>query len=146
MAGTLAAVFNMALVTITGIVLIGNEWVAETPSRAWVALGLGLLVWGGVIASALLRPVVLALEDDGLAVRGVFGTKRIRWEDLRWAELDRNPRFGLVAAEGPDGAMRYVGVSKRHWPDGTVDAVLGAIRTRRPDLPLHNPETVKESA
>lgn len=144
-AGTLAAAFNLVLVSVTGIILIGNEWVSDAPSRLWVALGLGLLVWGAIIASALLRPVILALDDEGLAVRGVFGTRRIAWNALHWMDMDRSARFGMFAATAPDGRMRYVGVSKRHWPEGTLEKLKAEVLSRRPDLPLNNPDAVKEA-
>ena len=142
--GTLATAINLVLAWVTGAVVLGNEWVAATPSPVWVGVGLLLLVWGGLILSALLRPVFVETDAAGMSVRGVLRVRRIPWAALRWVDIDSSPRAGVFAVEGAAGQTRFVAVTKTRWPDGAVAALRSEILARRPELPLQAPDAGEE--
>lgn len=144
--GTLAAVLNLALTTAAGVVMLGNQWVAAEPSRGGIVAGVLLLAWAGVIASAVLRPVLLVVDDAGVQVRRLFGQHRFGWDALRWVDFSGS-RVAIIAAH-VDGKDRFAGIGTRAVAAGELGRALAAMRLRRPDLPDKNPETAgtKEAA
>ncbi len=136
--GTLATLLNLALTAAVGVVLIGNEMVALRPSGGWIALGALFLIWAAVILSVLLRPVILKLDEHGIAIRRLFGRHRFAWEELDWVDFDGSPRVGLVAGR-VEGQPRVGAFSKRAIRPDALVPVLAAIRERRPDLALQAP-------
>ncbi len=136
--GTFAALVNMTLNMAAGVVIIGNEWVSAAPQPVWYAVGGVLLLWACLIFSALLRPVLMALDDQGVWVRRLFGSDRFAWADLVWVDFETSGRVALVAAR-QGGKDRVAGLSKRSVAEGDLMCALDQVRARRPDIPDRNP-------
>lgn len=138
--GTLSAVLNLALAFASGVVLIGNEWVSATPSTGWTLVGSLLVLWAGLILSALLRPVMAVADDQGLALRRLFGWHRFGWDALVWADFDSSPRAVIVAAR-LDGRDRFAALPKRPLAEADLTALQQAVAAMCPGLPTRNPQT-----
>lgn len=141
--GTLSALLNLALVAGAGVILIGNEMVKPEPTGAWIGIGAFFLAWSAVILSALMRPVLIKLDDHGIAIRRLFGRHRFAWDDLRWIDFTSSDRIGLVGAEVA-GRTRMGGLSLRPVNRDELARALAVIKERRPDLPLRNPGAAAE--
>lgn len=142
--GTWSGLLNLILTAAAGVVLTGNAMVRTEPSMLGLAAGVLLLVWALVILSALLRPVQLALDGQGLRIRRLLGAYRFGWDDLLWVDFDTGARVALIVARA-GGRTRYAGISKRTADPEALDRALAAIRARRPGLPTRNPG-LKEAA
>jgi len=139
--GTASAALNFALTGLSGAILLGNQWVAPEPSAPGVVVGALMVLWAGMILSALLRPVLLVADDAGLAVRRVLGWHRFAWADLRWADL-QGARAVLFAAHVA-GRDRYAAMPLRPVAEDDLSRLANTLRAYRPDLPLQNPATLK---
>ena len=139
-AGTLSAALNFALALASGVVVLGNQWVADQAATGWVVTGLALLAWSGVILSALLRPVLAVADDRGLSLRRLFGWHRFGWDALVWADFDGSARAVVVAAR-VDGRDRFAALPKKPVAETDLTALQQAVAARRPGLPARNPQT-----
>ncbi|MFN3293241.1 MAG: hypothetical protein ACK4S2_01825 [Gemmobacter sp.] len=137
--GTAAAALNLALTGLSGVILLGNQWVAAEPSVVGAVAGVLMLAWAGLILSALLRPVLLVADDAGLSVRRVLGWHRFAWPDLLWADLQGSRAVLFAARAG--GRDRYAALPRRPVAPEDFDRLSQTLRQRRPDLPLKNPAT-----
>lgn len=133
-AGTLSAALNLALALVTGVVVLGNQWVADQAHTGWIVTGVALLAWAGVILSALLRPVLAVADAQGLALRRLFGWHRLPWDVLVWADFDTSARAVIVAARVA-GHDRFAALPKRPVTDDDLTALRQAVATMRPGLP-----------
>lgn len=142
--GTAAAAFNFLLTALAGVVVLGNQWVATEVSVAWVVVGMAMLVWAGLIASALLRPVLLVADDTGVRIRRLLGWHRFGWADLIWADLEGPGKVAIIAAQVA-GQVRYGGLAKRPLTPEDMARTVAALRSHRPDLPMTNPATLQQA-
>lgn len=140
--GTASAVLNFALTALSGVILLGNQWVAAEPSTPGLVAGGLMVLWAALILSALLRPVLLVADESGLRVRRLLGWHRFGWADLLWADPDGSSRAVLVAAR-VGGRERYAALPKRPVDEADLVRLTEALRARRPDLSMTNPATQK---
>jgi hypothetical protein len=143
-AGTLSALLNFALALASGVVVLGNQWVAAQAATGWVVTGLALLAWSGVILSALLRPVLAVADGQGLALRRLFGWHRFGWDALVWADFDSSSRAVIVAAR-VDGRDRFAALPKKPVAEADLAALQQAVAAMRPGLPARNPQSAKRT-
>ena len=139
-AGTLSAALNFALALASGVVVLGNQWVAQQAETGWIVAGVALLAWSGVILSALFRPVLAVADDQGLALRRLFGWHRFCWDALAWADFDNSARAVIVAAR-VDGRDRFAALPKKPVAEEDLTALRAALAAIRPGLPARNPQT-----
>lgn len=137
--GTLSALANFVLGLLAGTVVLGNQWVAADPAVGWIVAGLLLLLWSGVVLSALLRPVLAVADAEGLAVRRLLGRHRFAWDSLVWADFDTSARAVIVAAR-QGGRQQFAALPKRPVSEDDLAALRQAVAAKRPDLPGRNPD------
>lgn len=143
--GTLAALVNLALALVTGIVVIGNQMVRAEASVVWIVTGVLLLLWGAMILSGLMRPVKLVLDDEGLTVVKLFGRHVFAWKELTTVDFERSEKFAVIAAEVA-GRARFAALAIRGLDPEALGRAKALIRTKRPDLSPEKTETAERSA
>lgn len=132
--GTVSAALNLVLVMGAGVILLANEYVSLRSSAAWVAIGVALLLWAGVIAQGLRRPVLISAEAAGVSVRRAMGHHFYRWEDLSFADFDGSPR-AIILGGKINGNLRYAAVAKRAAELADLPALRAEFERYRPGLP-----------
>lgn len=79
-------------------------------SRPWYAL-LWLMPIG---AAAYVLRIGVDVDEDGLTVRAVAGSRRLRWDEVAGLSADRYGRLSAVLRKG--GAIRLPVLLARHLP------------------------------
>ena len=140
--GTFAALVNLALAWVTGVVVIGNQLVRAETSVVWLVVGGLLLLWGAMILSGLLRPVKLIADDDGVTLVRLLGRHRFRWEELTSADFERSEKFAVIAATVA-GQARFAALATRGLQPEALARAKAMIWAKRPDLAPEQTESAE---
>jgi hypothetical protein len=129
------ATFRMPRTAIVAAVIAmisGTPFAWSSPYLATVYLvPIGFIVW-------MLRNQT-TVDEDGLAARSTFGTKVIRWDELKGLALTGRAKVRAVLADEPKVALP--GVRTRHLP---VLAAFSGGRIADPTKPADDPAPAKD--
>ncbi|MGN0931653.1 hypothetical protein [Falsigemmobacter intermedius] len=132
--GTLSSLLSLGLFLGAGAMLLSREYMATRPSVLMAVVGVLLLLWAGVIANGLRRPVLMSGDDSGVRVRRLIGHHAFAWKDLTFANFDGSDR-AVILGGFINGNMRYAAIAKRPANAADLDDMAALFARHRPDLP-----------
>lgn len=132
--GTTSGLISLGLFTGAGILLLSGQYQATRPSVLMVILGVLLLLWAGVLAQTLRRPMLMSAGPEGVSVRRLLGYTTWAWKDLAFANFDGSDR-AVVLGGFVSGNLRYAAFAKRGARLEDLPAMKAVFARHRPDLP-----------